>query len=231
MKTTQMQRTSTNLPRPALKAGIGNRLSALASFRLAGSLLALWLAAGAACAQSTDIPGPSDYARFSHFITDRNIFNPDRQPHTYNRNSTYRSYRTSRPRAGTPGIQFVGTMNYEKGMFAFFGGNSADLSQVLQVGGKIAGYTITEIAQDAVRLEAADKKEQTLLKVGSGFRQENGKWLLAAPGEIPAASSGTETAGSSGSDSSGSAPAAPTSAGEPNDILKRLMQQREKENK
>jgi len=33
------------------------------------------------------------------------------------------------------------------------------------------------------------------------------------------------------SESAGATPAAPTSAGEPNDILKRLMQQREKENK
>ena len=187
------------------------------------------LATTAAFAQSNGIPGPQEYAAFSHFITDRNIFNPNRVPHYYNRNSTYRPRSTSR-RNGTPGIQFVGTMNYEKGMFAFFGGNSADLSKVLQVGGKIADYTITEISLDSVRLESADKKEQPAMKVGEGFRQEKGKWVLAGAGDLPAADSGPGTTGSSVTDSTVSTPAAPASVGEPSEALKRLMERRAKEN-
>ena len=190
----------------------------------------LALAGTAVFAQSNGVPGPQDYPSFSHFITDRNIFNPDRVPHSYNRNSTFRSTRTTRRSNGTPGIQLVGTMSYEKGMFAFFGGNSADLSKVLPVGGKIADYTITEIAVDFVRLESADKKEQPEMKVGDGFRQQNGRWMLAKAGELPAASSAPGTAGSSSSESAGSTPALPASTGEQSDVLKRLMQLREKEN-
>lgn len=125
-------------------------------------LLALVLAAAAlpARAQSNGIPGPQDYERFSHFITDRNIFDPSRQPHEYNRTRNFVRH-TPRSRA-TPGIQFVGTMSYGKGLFAFFSGNSEDLSSILRVGDKIQDYAITGIAAKSVVLETADKKEQIL---------------------------------------------------------------------
>jgi len=194
-------------------------------------LLALALAAAAlpARAQSNGIPGPQDYERFSHFITDRNIFDPSRQPHEYSQNRKF-VRRTIRPRA-TPGIQFVGTMSYGKGRFAFFSGNSEDLSNILRVGDKVQNYTIAGIAAKSVVLETADKKEQ-ILELGDGLREENGKWVLAQAGALPSGG-GAETASTPGEGSSGStdAPAAaPASAGEPNDVLKRLMQLREKEN-
>ena len=81
----------------------------------------------------------------------------------------------------------VGTMSYEKGMFAFFNGNSTDLKKALQAGEKIADYTVTDIAPSVVKLESADKKQQLELKVGDGLRQENGKWVLSGAGELPAA--------------------------------------------
>ena len=68
------------------------------------------------------------------------------------------------------------------------------------------------------------------MKVGEGFRQDNGKWVLARPGELPAASSAPGTTVSAGTKSAGSTPAEPAPAGGSNDILKRLIQQREKEN-
>jgi len=240
MKITRIKKHSTfNIQRPTSKGmggaihwmlDVGCWMLNVACFpsRLVCGLLAL-LAGTAAFGQSNGIPGPQEYPSFSHFITDRNIFNPNRVPHYYNRNSTYRPRPPSR-RNGTPGIQFVGTMNYEKGMFAFFGGNSADLSKVLQVGGKIANYTITEITQNSVRLESADKKEQPEMKVGEGFRQENGKWVLASAGEIPAASGDSGNTGSSSSESAGPTPAAPAAMGEPSEALKRLMERRAKEN-
>ncbi len=190
------------------------------------------LAAAAAFAQSNGVPGPQDFASFSHFITDRNIFDPNRVPHSYNPNHSYRPSRTRRS-SGTPGIQLVGTMSYEKGRFAFFGGNSADLSKVLQAGGKIADYTITEIAADSVQVESADKKEQAIMKIGDGFRQDNGKWVFAKAGDLSAVSSTPPAAGASSSsstDSAGATPAAPAAVGEPNDVLKRLMERRAKEN-
>ena len=211
-------------------APFGIRISGLFQFsgiRISTCLLAL--AGTAAFAQSNGVPGPQDYATFSHFITDRNIFDPNRVPHSYNpRTSRY----TPRVRHsnGTPGIQLVGTMSYEKGMFAFFGGNSAELSKVLSVGGKIADYTITEITPDLVRVESADKKEQANVKIGDGFRQDNGKWVFAKAGELPAAASAPGTTGASSTDSAGSTPAAPAAMGEPSDVLKRLIEQRAKEN-
>jgi hypothetical protein len=190
------------------------------------------LLAGAVCsfAQSS-IPGPDDYAAFSHFITDRNIFDPSRQPHNYDSRRSYRP-RIRTPR-GTPGIQFVGTMSYEKGTFAFFSGNNMDLSKVLQVGDKLQNYTITYITATNVVMVSADKKEQLELEIGDGLRQENDKWIFAKAGEVPTEATSTapsSSPGSSSNDSSSSAPAAPAPELEQNDVLKRLMEQRAKEN-
>jgi hypothetical protein len=103
------------------------------------------------------------------------------------------------------------------------------------VGAKVAGYTITEITPDFVALESADKKEEPKLKVGSGFQEENGKWVMAdanamASAESASASGGSGSTSTESAGSTSSAPTPPTSTGEQNDILKRLMQQREKEN-
>src|SRR5215472_4795905 len=107
------------------------------------ALTAILIGGTAAFAQSSNgVPGPEDYDRFSTFITDRNIFDPNRQPHNYDGSRTYRP--THIRSRGTPGIQFVGTMSYDKGLFAFFSGNSSELSKVLQVGDKIQGYTVTD---------------------------------------------------------------------------------------
>ena len=185
-------------------------------------------------AQSNGVPGPDEYAAFSHFITDRNIFDPARQPHNYDSRRSYRP-RVRTPR-GTPGIQFVGTMSYEKGMFAFFSGNNMDLSKVLQVGDKLQDFIITEITETNVALVSADKKQQLDLKVGDGLRQESDKWVFSTAGELPAEASPVATpsssnsSNSSSSDSTVSPPAAPPAALEQNDILKRLMEKRAKEN-
>ncbi len=143
-------------------------------------------------------------------------------PHSYS--PTRRTIRP-RTRTETPGLILVGTMSYEKGMFAFFNGNSADLKKAIQAGEKIADYTVAKITPSRVELESADKQQQLELKVGDGLRQENGKWVLSGGGELPAAS-GSANAPDAGS----STPAPPSSASEPNDVLKRLMQLREKEN-
>jgi hypothetical protein len=180
-----------------------------------------------AAAQSNGVPGPTNYVAFSRFITDRNIFDPNRQPHSYNP-----SQRTvSRPRThstSAPAFTLVGTMSYEKGLFAFFSGNDSDLKKVLPVAQKIAGYTVTEIAPGRAKLESADKKQKLELRVGDVMRQENGVWQLSGSGEIPAGASATETASPAGSNTP--ATAANTASGpaaEPNDVLKRLMQLRQ----
>jgi len=191
-----------------------------------GLWLIAMLAVGPGAFAQSKVPGPQEYASFSRFITDRNIFDPGRQPHY---TSTYRP--RTRPQSRVhqaPDLQLVGTMSYEKGLFAFFNGNDADLKQALPVAGKIAGQTILEISASQVRLESADKKDQIVLKVGEGLRKENGRWVRTEGDSLP-----TGPAASGTGDNSGAAPdtsAAPASASEPNDVLKRLMQLREKEN-
>jgi hypothetical protein len=194
--------------------------------------LAAVLAGGTgAFAQSNGVPDATNYVQFSRFVTDRNIFDPNRTPHYYPSNTRPRTRTRTRSNAA-PGIMLVGTMSYEKGLFAFFNGNNADLKKALRVADKIADYTVTDISPGRVKLESADKKQQLELKVGDGLRQENGKWVFSGAGELPAGTSSTETtsaASGAGSSETG-APATPSSATEPNDVLKRLMQLREKEN-
>jgi len=179
-------------------------------------------------AQSNGVPGPTDYARFSAFITDRNIFDPNRQPHFYSSDTHRPTYHRPTLSNATPAVTLVGTMSYEKGLFAFFNGNDSDLKKVLPVTGKIADYTVMNISTKGVTLASTNQSQPLELTIGDGLRQENGKWEFAAAGELSAAASSTETTSSSSSENS--TPATPASTSAPNDVLKRLMELREKEN-
>jgi len=191
--------------------------------------LALTGVLGARAQSSNQVPGPADYAAFSRFITERNIFDPNRQPHFSGRRTVLRP-RTHSPSA--PAFSLVGTMAYEKGLFAFFNGNSDELRQALPVSGAIAGYTVADISYGHVTLEttnaATNIAAKVELKVGDVMREENGEWHFAGAGDI-APAFGPDS-GSPPPATSGSTPAAGVPVSEPNDILKRLMQKREQEN-
>jgi hypothetical protein len=177
-------------------------------------------------AQSNSVPGATDYAAFSTFVTARNIFDPNRQPHYTSAPRTYTHTRTH-VSASAPAFTLVGTMSYEKGVFAFFDGNNPDLKKVLPANEKIADYTVTQIAPDRVTLESADKKERLELKVGDVMRQENSKWTLSSGGELPVGMSGVvPTVSSAGGDNLA---AEPSPALGQNEVLKRLMELRKKE--
>jgi hypothetical protein len=188
-------------------------------------VLAFALANGfGAAAQSNGVPGAADYASFSRFITERNIFDPGRYAHSSPGAATYRP-KVSR---SAPAFTLVGTMNYEKGMFAFFDGNNSDLRKVLYESdsNSIAGYTVAEITLAGVKLESADKKQTVRLKIGDMMRQEGSAWRLAdSGGSFESAPDNAAAVDSPSSDAS----AVPGSASAPNDILKKLMQQREQE--
>jgi hypothetical protein len=129
-----------------------------------------------------------------------------------------------------PGIRFVGTMNYNKGTFAFFSGNSSEWSKVVQVGDTFASYTVTALCPTNVVLEATNKT-QINVALGGGLKQANGQWVSAEAADIISTPGAAEPATSpASSGSTNSEASTPSSAAEPNDILKRLMQQREKEN-
>ena len=193
------------------------------------------------------VPGPNDYNQFAQFITQRNIFNPQR----YAIRGEVRPPTPNRP-TYAPQFTLVGTMNYEKGLFAFFDGNQSDLRKVLYTSDTngIVGYVATNISSASVTLLAPDKKETVELKIGDSMVKEGNIWRLAMSGRNAFSGGGNSRSSNFGGgnnlnrmDSSGSsdntAPVtessspesapAPSPALEGNDVLKKLMQQREQQ--
>jgi len=122
------------------------------------------------------VPGPTNYALFSGFISVRNIFNPAR--YAVRGNTVIRT--TTTPRV-VRRFSLVGTMSYEKGMFAFFDGNQNNLRKVLYQSdsNSIAGYTVAEITPAGVQLQSADKKQTVKMKIGESCGR------MATPGNCP----------------------------------------------
>jgi hypothetical protein len=167
-----------------------------------------------AAAQQTNAPAGTNYSSFQ-IIAERNIFDPNRHPRTSrsNRRTTSRSATT---------FSLVGTMSYKNGMLAFFDGTDSDHRKVLTQNGVIAGYKVVEITLHGVKLESAGKPVE--MKVGAQMRQESkGEWQLAGPGELPASTAENEVTASN------ETPPSAGSSSEGNDVLKKLMQQREQE--
>ena len=187
---------------------------------LLAGLLVLGLANGfPVAAQTTNAPASTDYSSF-RIITERNIFDPNR----YARAPRSRERPVSR---SAPYFSLVGTMSNRKGMLAFFDGNDSDYRKVLAPDGVIAGYKVVEITLRGVRLEAAGKP--VAMKVGAQMRQESkGEWQLAEPSELSISTTGNETPAANETPGANPRPAA-KSSDEPNDVLKKLMQQREQE--
>lgn len=192
---------------------------------LTALLLAWLLAGGTVRAQSNDIPGDTDYSAFSRFITQRNIFDPDRYPH-----ETHTYHRTVyRHNTSAPAFTLVGTMSYAKGNFAFFSGNGDDFKKILPVSGTIAGYTVTKITLTHAILQGPDKTNLQM-NIGDQLRQENNGWQLAAAADPTAATPDSGGSGGAGAATDSSVVAPSASLGS-SDVLKRLMELREQENK
>jgi hypothetical protein len=159
-----------------------------------------------------------DYAAFK-VIVDRNIFDPNRFPR--------RGPNLGAPSKSFDSLTLVGTMAYEKGTFAFFDGTSAEYKKALRVTDAIAGYKVTSIAPNGVKL--ASGTNQLELNVGAQLRrEENGPWQLArqsasyaATPALTSTNAATTTTSTAGSDAA--------SGGAASEVIKRLMQRREKE--
>jgi hypothetical protein len=118
-------------------------------------------------------------------------------------------------------LTLVGTMSYEKGSFAFFDGTSSEYKKALKLTDSIAGYRLTNIAPNAVKLATGTNEVE--LSVGAQLRrEENGPWLLASQSTSYASTPASTSA-------SGAASATTSGSGADSDILKKLMQRREKE--
>jgi hypothetical protein len=192
-------------------------------------------------ASGPTVPGPNDYGQFVQFITSHNIFDPNR----YARDYSVPQRPTETVQKYAPQFTLVGTMSYEKGMFAFFDGNQPNLRKVLYQSdsNNIAGFTLAEITPAGVKLQAADKKQIVEMKIGQAMHQEGSSWQLASQGGSFGGGNGgfggrnrgfdsgssRESAAPAADSSSPDASAAPSPALEGNDILKKLMQQRQQE--
>jgi hypothetical protein len=153
------------------------------------------------------------YATFDTFriIDERNIFDPNRIGRTIRSTN-------DQPRGDT--ITLVGTMQYEKGLFAFFDGSNPSFQKALHEKEVIDQYTVTHIASD--RVDLTRDGQPITLKIGQQLRRPvGGDWTVVgaeiARSEANVASSATEAA---------KAPAIPADASE---TLKRLMEQRQKQ--
>ena len=162
-------------------------------------------------AQGTNASGSLDFQAFK-ILTERNIFDPNRSSDSGGRSEPRKAARVE-------SFAFLGTLSYEKGNFAFFDGTGSAYRKALKIGDTIAGYRIGEITADHVKLEADGK--QVELSVGLQMKkQDEGEWQLAGRADsLAAAPSATTSDGKTGN----------SSGGEENDVLKKLMQQREQE--
>jgi hypothetical protein len=150
---------------------------------------------------------PLAYSAF-RLVAERNIFDPNRAPHS--------SRPTAQPAKATDSFTLVGTLSYEKGEFAFFDGTSSDYKKAVKTNDVIAGYKIAAISNDSVKLEQNTNIVE--LAVGTQMRRrEDGSWTHVAAAETyqPASSGAT-------------APSSTPSAAD-NDVLMKLKLRREKE--
>lgn len=206
---------------------------------------------GAGTASGANGPARLPFSAF-RVIAELNIFDPNRVP--------------SGPRpVQAPTAEYFGlcgTMRLDKGTFAVFSGSSSQYERVLKVSDSIAGYKLTHIAPDSVKLASTTTNVATAsekltnaapvalvathgltnldgepvklayttneLEMRMGMqmrREENGPWrLAAAPSPSAGSSSFTPVSGSASPGASSAA-----ASGSDSDILKRMMQRREKE--
>jgi len=164
-------------------------------------------------AQPTNNSSTPTFDSFN-IISRRNIFDPNRRG--------IPAWHPATPSRNPDIFSLVGTMSYAKGKFAFFDGTKSDYKKVLEPGSTIAGYTIKDITAKEVTL-AANGKDLTL-KVGSQMRKDGqSDWKQSSQTDLPSTSD--TNSGSTGSASDQSVPAGDNPAA--NDIIKRLMEQRQ----
>lgn len=157
------------------------------------------------------LPADSKFDTF-RVILDRNIFNPNRSPRTQI------AAEEKPPRVDE--ISLVGTMQYDKGLIAFFDSPDSDYRKNLREGGSIAGFELRRITADSVELARGD--QTVVLKVAQQLRRaEGGDWVVnttaSARGDAPAEDA-----------RSAAAAAATEIPADASEVLKRLMKQREK---
>jgi hypothetical protein len=189
--------------RPALRWRLCTLIAVFAAaIAISGSL--------AAAAPQTPPPAaagarPDPVASFATFrlIGDWNIFDSTR---------TSRKSNDPPPPAGDT-ISLVGTMQYDKSPFVFFDSPDADYRKALHEGDTIAGFTVARITANGVELSQESKRLS--LAVGQQLhRPEGGQWTVSAAARA---------------DLTPTTDAAQGIPADASDVLKRLMEQRQKQ--
>ncbi len=174
-------------------------------------------------AASTNSPASSrDFSSF-RLVSDRNIFNANR--------SGGRPAGPSRPTRApkkTDTLALVGIVSYERGTFALFDGSSSDFRKSIPAGSAVAGWKLKAVDSKSVQLEANGKTLE--MQVSSQLKREDGgEWRLSTgAGSYRTESSGPSDSTTSGTASGGAETSASSDAGS-DEVLKRLLQKREKE--
>jgi len=143
-----------------------------------GALIAMLVMAQMFTAYAQPTSGPVNYSTFSKFISDRNIFNPNRRAR--DPNVAYRPRTRTVVRRNSFGL--AGMISYDEGenagIHAFFDGTSADYRKVLQPGGTIAIFKVGAIMPDSVTL--LSDTNTIVLKIGQQMRDDGqGHWSLS----------------------------------------------------
>lgn len=166
----------------------------------------------------TETAPAAEPSTFVRFITDRNIFDPDRRP----RNPGESRRGPERPRNTViPSLTLVGVLDSARGKLAFFDGPASEYRKTIGTNRSIAGFTVAEIRNASVVLRPKEGAEFELA-LGKSHRLDG-----AEPVEAPAGSSADAASGSGTADNT----PPPAASGDAADILKKLMQKREQESK
>jgi hypothetical protein len=172
----------------------------------------------------------TDFAAF-RVIAEHNIFNGNRSGQRITSTRSGSLQRSVRVDAFT----LVGTLDSGKGWLAFFDGTQSDYHKVLRAGDSIAGFKVKEIIYSGVRFD--ENGAELALRVGSSLRREDGgAWFVSATSGSYASSRAGEShssyngsGGSSTTVSSSNSDGGAAPSGAMSDVLKRLMERREKE--
>lgn len=144
-------------------------------------------------------------------MTDRNIFNA-------NRTSRTRGTPDEKP-ARVDTIALVGTMNYEKGLVAFFESPDASFRKTVRVGDAVAEFKVERITSEGVDL-VRDGGPMALRVSQQLRRVEGGDWSLFVPPDAAPNTPGLR---------SPTAPAPAEVPADASDVLKRLLKKRDKQ--
>ncbi len=196
---------------PALKR-LPARIAALGALGFPGLLSLSPSALGQAAERA------QNYDAF-RLVRTRNIFDPERR--------AARSDNAPRPQTTTGRANYVavtGTMVTAGKSLAFFTGSRPEYSKVISVRDTIADFTITGITAKEVELERAGK--QIVVPVGRQLPLEGAAAASSDPGPWPPA---PDAPGTGPAASPEAAPSTSSSPTDKNELLRRMMERRQKE--